>query len=513
MPGIGAGVLSWFVPPGLADEVAAQARAEADAALAAAGGKAPRRRVRSLPGRVTVYFTLAMCLSASLPYQEVLRSLAGPAADALALAGWAIPASTAITAARRRLGERALELLFWRVAGPLVTWREPWALCGDLLLVAWDGTTLAAPASPENIAALGLPGTGAGRRRERAAGKEGDGEEAGPEHGHFPRARVVALVACGTRALLGAAIGPLADGEQKLALQVAARCLRPGMLVLADRHYYGHAMWKACAATGADLLWRVKSSMLLPVTRPLPDGSWLTTVNDTPEARKRYNRNLTRLRRGSRLPQEHGPLPGDTTLRAIEFTITAATADGATATTLIRAVTTVLDCHRYPAPVLAAAYARRWAIELGYRDLKATLGEGRPLRSRTPGLARQEIWAMLTACQAIRALTCHAAAATGTDPARLSFATSLRAARRATSPAAITEATAEILARPLPDRPPRTCARAITSHRSHFPLKRHSKQPLPQPVHHTTTITPPSKTTPQPRNQHKHSAPQPPPPP
>ena len=193
-PSTGCGVLCWFVPPALAGEVTAQARAEQDAALAAAGKGVPRRRVRLLPPAVALYFTLALCLSASLPYREVMRSLAGP----LALAGWAVPASTALTAARRRLGERPLELLFWRVAGPIVTWREPWAACGGLLLVAWDGTTLAAPASPENVAALGLPGTGAGGRAAT--------------QGHYPRARVVALVACGTRALLGAARGPLAAG-------------------------------------------------------------------------------------------------------------------------------------------------------------------------------------------------------------------------------------------------------------------------------------------------------------
>src|SRR5215831_9232374 len=69
--GVGAGLLSWFVPLALAGEVTAQARAEQDAALAAAGGKVPRRRVRVLPPQVALYFTLALCLSASLPYCEV----------------------------------------------------------------------------------------------------------------------------------------------------------------------------------------------------------------------------------------------------------------------------------------------------------------------------------------------------------------------------------------------------------------------------------------------------------
>jgi len=44
----GCGILSWFVPPALAGEVAREAAAERDAALAAAGEKVPQRRARLL---------------------------------------------------------------------------------------------------------------------------------------------------------------------------------------------------------------------------------------------------------------------------------------------------------------------------------------------------------------------------------------------------------------------------------------------------------------------------------
>jgi hypothetical protein len=148
----GCGILSWFVPAALAGEVAREAAAERDAALAAAGAKVPRRRARLLPPGLAVYFTLALCLLARLPYQDVLRSLAGDSAT-----GLAVPAATALTAARRRLGERPLELLFQRVAGALLPSRDPWAMVCGLLVVAWDGTTLKVPASPENTAAFGRP--------------------------------------------------------------------------------------------------------------------------------------------------------------------------------------------------------------------------------------------------------------------------------------------------------------------------------------------------------------------
>lgn len=55
----------------------------------------------------------------------------------------------------------------------------------------------------------------------------------------YPQARLVTLVACGTRALLDAAVGPLRGsgaGERALARQVLPS-LRPGMLLLADRGF------------------------------------------------------------------------------------------------------------------------------------------------------------------------------------------------------------------------------------------------------------------------------------
>jgi hypothetical protein len=43
-------------------------------------------------------------------------------------------------------------------------------------------------------------------------------------------------------------------------------------------------------------------------------------------------RNASRRSRGSRLPREEGPLPGDITVRVIEFLITVASEDGTTRT-------------------------------------------------------------------------------------------------------------------------------------------------------------------------------------
>jgi hypothetical protein len=473
-------VLSWFVPPGLADEVTGRARAERDAVLAAAGEKVPRARFRSLPARLGVYFTLGLCLYSHLPYAWVLRGLSSGLEGALAAAGWSVPAPTALTGLRRRLGERPFELLFKHVAGSLCPGREPWSLVCGLLAVAWDGTTVKVPASEENITCFGRPGHK--RKKAGAAGK-----------GHYPQARLVALAACGTRALIGAAVGPLADGEQALAAGLAG-CLRPGMLLLADRGFYGWQLWNAAAASGADLLWRVQSGVRLPAVKELPDGSWLARIDDPAAVRRRTRKNGERRRRGSRLPPDTGPLPGALTVRVIEFTLTVACQDGTVRTERYRMITTLLDWTAAPARDLAEGYARRWAAETAFRELKTYLrGPGRILRSRDPGLARQEIWAYLITYQAIRAVICLAAAGRGLDPARLSFTAALHAARTASDgPAAAGDQTLAVL---VPDRTGRVCPRAVNEPTSPFPSRRNHKQPLPQHADYTLTITTPAQTT------------------
>ena len=52
------------------------------------------------------------------------------------------------------------------------------------------------------------------------------------------------------------------------------------MLVLADRNFGGYPVAAALAATGADLLIRVKASQRLPVLEALPDGSYRSVLAD-----------------------------------------------------------------------------------------------------------------------------------------------------------------------------------------------------------------------------------------
>jgi hypothetical protein len=453
-PGAGLGVLAWLVPPGLAREVLGAARAEA---AQAGGPAAPARRLRLLPPLLGVYFTLALCLFSCLPYRDVLRGVPGAPGAAV----------TALTGLRRRLGPRPLELLFEQVAGALSPGREPWSHACGLLLAAWDGTTLKLPASEENKAwARGTGGSG-----------------------HYPRARLVALAACGTRGLIAAAAGPCATGERALAGDLT-RHLRAGMLLLADRGFYSWGLWHAAAAAGADLAWRVHGGMHLPVVRPLPDGSWVTRVDDPYQKQLRRNRKFKDRARGRGRPPETGPLPGALTARVIEFTVTLTADDGTARTTRYRLLTTLLDHRAAPAAELAAAYARRWAVETCFAELKARLrGPGRVLRSRTPDLALQEIWAYLAVYQAIRALIARTAAGHGLDPARLSFTAALNDARASAGrrPAeALASAENALLSAPVPERPGRVRPRALREPGPAYPSAK-GHDPLPR--HATCTLT------------------------
>ncbi len=80
---------------------------------------------------------------------------------------------------------------------------------------------------------------------------------------------------------------------------------------------------------------------------------------------------------------------------------------------------------------LAAAYQQRWEYEMSLKEIETQMLEpGSGLRSKTPGLVRQELWGLLLAHYAIRALMAEAAASAGLDPDRLSFIRSISLVRR-----------------------------------------------------------------------------------
>ncbi len=382
------GVLARLVPPGLVDEALAVSDRD-------------ERRWRALPSRLGVYFVLALCLLRAKSGPAVLQNMFTTSMLArLRERGWSLPASTALSKLRDRIGAVPLQLLFSALAGWRPVARQAWSHAFGLLVCAWDGT---------EIPLADTAGNGEHFRCHR--GRTGDPVG-------VPKARLLVLLACGSRQLLGAATGSLARGEPTLARDLLDR-LRPGMLLLADRNFLGHSLWTAARTRGTHLLWRAKLAQpQLPVQHVLPDGSWLSTLCDPADARAR-RRNAARNKKRGHNPPRPRPVKG-ITVRVVEAWITA-TVDGRTRTEKYRLVTSLLDPHAAPGQDLVALYARRWVVETGIREIKTVLLSGRALRGRTPTRALQELWATLVVYQAIRLLISQAALTTGLDPSRISF--------------------------------------------------------------------------------------------
>ena len=92
-------------------------------------------------------------------------------------------------------------------------------------------------------------------------------------------------------------------------------------------------------------------------------------------------------------------------------------------------MTTLLDAQLYPAREIIALYARRWSLELCFRDLKTTMGM-ETLRCQSPEMAEKELLAYLVAHNLIRCVMAQAVARYPVELERISFKGSLDALRQ-----------------------------------------------------------------------------------
>ena len=376
---ISIGVLTRVFPSELVDRVVAEAaRVE--------------RRQRLLPARVVVYYVLAMALFADCSYEEVMRQLVeGLAWESGWRQVWAVPDKSAIFKARQRLGREPLELLFRATARPLAGEATQGAFYRGLRLMSLDGTCLDVADTPQNDAAFGRPGTGRG---------EGVGA--------FPQLRLVALSEAGTHAICEAALGPYGSGENALADELLD-ALRAGMLCLADRGFYSFERFQKARETGAQLLWRVKTNMVLPREQQLTDGSYLTRIYPSQADQ--------RAKRGGEL------------VRVIEYQLDDPSLPDPEQH--YRLLCTILAENAAPAGELGALYHERWELENALDELKThQRGPRVVLRSKQPDGVYQEAYGYLCTHYAIRRLMHDAALSADIDPDRLSFTSGLRAARR-----------------------------------------------------------------------------------
>ena len=372
---ISAGVLASVCPRALIEEVLADT------------GKASQRE-RLLPAPAVVYYVMALALWREAPLEEVLRVVC----EGLQWLGGgetgAVRASkSAISQARTRLGSQVMRQLAERVLRPLAAPGAPGAWYRGLRVMALDGSCMDVADEKANAEFFGYPGASRGESA-------------------FPVLRVLALVECGTHVVTAAEIAPFKTSEQALATQMLPAKLKPGMLVLADRNFFGFKLWKIACASGAKLAWRAKADRKLPVETLLADGSYLTTIFDSDDKSHRAGQ----------------------VIRVVEYELTGSAAPTQDS---YRLVTNILDPKEAPALELAALYHERWEIEGVFDEFKTHLrANSTVLRSKTPDLVQQELWGLLLAHFAIRQLMAQAAWARGLDPDRLSFVHAVRVIKR-----------------------------------------------------------------------------------
>jgi len=196
-------------------------------------------------------------------------------------------------------------------------------------VVSLDGSTLDVADTGENAAAFGRPGASRGESA-------------------YPQIRFLSLGENGTHVLYRTEMGGCETGEATLAQTVMGH-LKPGDLCLADRNFFSYDLWCKAKATGADLLWRMKSNAKLPPRKELPDGSYLSQVYPSEKDRRHNSRGVW--------------------VWVIEYTVEAVP----DAEPLYRLITTILDPDQAPADELAALYHERWEIENALDEFKTHL--------------------------------------------------------------------------------------------------------------------------------------------
>lgn len=389
---ISLGVLADAVPRDLIEEV-----------LSETGRREQRSRL--LPAHVVVRFCQAMCLFYDDDYEEVTRKLVGSLQDMNSWSqSWQVPSSSAVSQARRRLGVEPMRTLFERVAAPVAGRGTKGAWLRSRRLMAVDGFVLDVPDTPDNVAAFGLSQTA-------------------PSRSAYPQVRVVGLGECGSHAIVDAALDSCRTAEKTL-LPELFRSVEPDMLVMADRHFYSYDLWRRGLGTGASLLWRLQSTVNLPVLTTLPDGSYLSMVFT--RTLRSYHRKALMKAAASGDPVHPSQA---VVVRVVEYDVPDRSGNGQDET--IRLITSILEPADTPAIELAAAYHERWEYEGLIDEIKThQRGPGRVLRSKSAELVEQEVWALLLTHYGVRQIMCRAADEADADPDRLSFTRSLRVIRR-----------------------------------------------------------------------------------
>jgi hypothetical protein len=221
----------------------------------------------------------------------------------------------------------------------------------------------------------------------------------------FPLLRLVAVFSLATGVLLDYAKGNKHQSELRLLKGLLDR-FKAGDLAAANRGFSSYVLLALLGLRGALSLFRLHQTRRADLRRGLRLGkndrlfTWLKPRLKPPW-----------------LPQSWWQkIPEELTVRVIRFNL----CRPGYRTESVTLVTTLLDPQKYTARDIAELYARRWKIELWFRDIKTSMGM-EVLRCKSPQMVHKELEMSLIAYNAIRCLIAEAGAINDVPLERMSF--------------------------------------------------------------------------------------------
>lgn len=237
-----------------------------------------------------------------------------------------------------------------------------------------------------------MPDTDENRRRWPYAGgqKRGCG---------FPTGKLGGLFCLHTGRLLAFVESSWKDHDLSLARRLL-RWLHPGEVLVADRAYCGWLFLVQLLTQKVDFVIRLHQARIVRSRRY---RSWR-------EAWKKPQRPKGQSRRTWK------KWPETLLLRLVRFQVQAR----GFRTQNVIVVTSLLDEKVFPDSAIAELYARRWQVELHYRQIKTNLSLD-VLRGRTPNMIERELWMHAIAYNLVRALLLETSFTHDIPVERLSF--------------------------------------------------------------------------------------------
>jgi hypothetical protein len=394
----------------------------------------PNSRDRIYSVRRTFFGFLYQVLNPDCPCRQVVRQI--QALFALHQGGAVDPGTSAYCQARSRMPFDILPRLRCAAAAQAEKAAQSW--CG-LRVKVIDGTSTSLPDTLKNQRAYPQPG----------------GQQPGCG---FPFLKLVGVFSLSTGVLLDYTQGNKRQHELTL-LQKLLDQFKAGDLALADRGFCTYTLLALLFRRGVHCLFRLHQA------RPadLRQGKRLGKNDRLMLWRKPWLWQRPRY-----LPKTLWKLMAqELPVRVVRFTL-AVPGFRSRSVTL---VTTLLDAQAYPAEELARLYARRWRIELWFRDIKTSMGM-EVLRCKSPRMVHKELEMFLVAYNLIRCLMAQAGAKHDAPLERLSFkgtvdsvrqySVALAQARSRKKQRQLLDQLLEIIAHDqVPDRPGRREPRAV----------------------------------------------------